>query len=696
MAVMGSAWAEEEVTFFYDDYYRGGTQSFGSEYTMVKEDVSITSSLFYCGITNSYANFYANGIITITPAEEVVITQIFVYTPWSDYNGYQNGGSITATEGTVSKASNGRSFTWEGSASSAFTLSNTKQIRWTYIVVTYTYAAPDYPITAQSNNESYGTVSLKGTMITGSPNSGYRYADPAYTVSPANSATVVQNGNKFKVTPSAETTVTINFEAIPMYTVTLGDDNSTLTETIGGAGVTLPTRGALDEDYIDFAGWSETNVSTETTTVPTIIPAGEYFPTANMTLYPVYTKREGGTDPTPFTVGSTGDYAIVSAPQNGKYYALPTNPTVNRGKITAQEITVSEKNGVKYVETTNASGFTWTIAPAPNDGGYTLSDGSNYIYHSNGGASGTNLASGTSTTLKWAFTVEGDYVKMAGMNGSTTNDRGMLFQNITIGGYALSNWNANNYYKTMILPIVDLGTAYYWSGLPAYEIVDFTTAGYKTYVTQNAIDWGKTLERNSDNVDVHAYQVTALSKTAVTLEELGDGVVTTAETPVIVKGKKGMNLLVIASEDGSDISGTNLLKKGSERSESEKDFMYVLQKSKQWSEYKPYEQYNFYPLNPARWNEIGDRQAYLVLATSPDSGGAGSGPGVEPKPIGMRFIHATGEDSLVSEDAGLVDGINDIQQNASLDGEYYSISGVRVAAPTKGLYIVNGKKVLVK
>lgn len=229
-----------------------------------------------------------------------------------------------------------------------------------------------------------------------------------------------------------------------------------------------------------------------------------------------------------------------------------------------------------------------------------------------------------------------------------------------------------------------------------YEKVSFTTDGYKSYVTRNAIDWGKTLERNSDNVDVHAYQVTALSKTAVTLEELGDGVITSAETPVIVKGKKGMNLLVIASEDGLDISGTNLLKKGSERSESEKDFMYVLQKSKQWSEAKPYEQYNFYPLNPARWNEIGDRQAYLVLATSPGSDGAGSGPSVDPKPIGMRFIHATGEDSLVSEDAGLVDGINDIQQNASLDGEYYSISGVRVAAPTKGLYIVNGKKVLVK
>ena len=80
---------------------------------------------------------------------------------------------------------------------------------------------PAYTITAQSNNNNYGTVSLSGSVITASPASGYTYADPAYTVSPANSATVAQNGNKFTVTPSENTTVTINFEAIPKYAVTI-------------------------------------------------------------------------------------------------------------------------------------------------------------------------------------------------------------------------------------------------------------------------------------------------------------------------------------------------------------------------------------------------------------------------------------------------------------------------------------------
>ncbi len=227
-----------------------------------------------------------------------------------------------------------------------------------------------------------------------------------------------------------------------------------------------------------------------------------------------------------------------------------------------------------------------------------------------------------------------------------------------------------------------------------YEEVIFATAGYKTYVTENAIDWTATEAKGVEGI-----QVTDLSKTSVALQKLGDGLITVANTPVILKGKEGVNLLVIASDDGSDISSTNLLKRGSERKESEKNFMYVLQKSNNWSEENPYDEYNFYPLRPTRWNDIGDRQAYLVLATTPgggDIGGETGGPGFGVKPIPITFINANDDEPLVSDDAGLVDGINEIQHNEALDGEFYSISGVRVAAPTKGLYIVNGKKVLIK
>ena len=216
------------------------------------------------------------------------------------------------------------------------------------------------------------------------------------------------------------------------------------------------------------------------------------------------------------------------------------------------------------------------------------------------------------------------------------------------------------------------------------EKVILNTDGYKSYVTRNAIDWGRTtsLQKN-----VHGYMVTEFTKSSVTMVELGQDDVTIAETPLIIQGKAGRNSLVIASEDGEDYSNSNLLKRGYDKAESEADYMYVLQKSPQWSEDDPYNEYKFYRLRPNRWDQIGNRQAYLVLPESERDGQAST--------ASLVIIHATDEEPL-SEDAGVLDGINSIERTDVLNGEFYTISGQRVTAPKKGLYIVNGKKVLVK
>ena len=216
------------------------------------------------------------------------------------------------------------------------------------------------------------------------------------------------------------------------------------------------------------------------------------------------------------------------------------------------------------------------------------------------------------------------------------------------------------------------------------EKVVLNTDGYKSYVTRNAIDWGSTTRVQKN---VHGYMVTEFTKSSVTLVELGASDVTEAETPLIIQGKAGKNSLVIASEDGEDYSSSNLLKRGYDKAESEADYMYVLQKSPQWSEDDPYNEYKFYRLRPNRWDQIGNRQAYLVLPESERDGQASTAT--------MVIIHATDEEPL-SEDAGVLDGINSIERNDVLNGEFYTISGQRVTAPKKGLYIVNGKKVLVK
>ena len=52
--------------------------------------------------------------------------------------------------------------------------------------------------------------------------------------------------------------------------------------------------------------------------------------------------------------------------------------------------------------------------------------------------------------------------------------------------------------------------------------------------------------------------------------------------------------------------------------------------------------------------------------------------------------------ALIFEDDSETTGIKDCQKSVVLDNVYYNLNGVRVAQPTKGLYIVNGKKVVIK
>ncbi|MBR5327339.1 MAG: InlB B-repeat-containing protein [Paludibacteraceae bacterium] len=84
---------------------------------------------------------------------------------------------------------------------------------------------------------------------------------------------------------------------LPKYTVTLVPGSGSVTNTeLEGASVDLPTptlSSACQSEGWTFAGWKTTSaVTTETTTKPTLIAAGTYKPTSNITLYAVYQRTE--------------------------------------------------------------------------------------------------------------------------------------------------------------------------------------------------------------------------------------------------------------------------------------------------------------------------------------------------------------------------------------------------------------------
>ena len=65
--------------------------------------------------------------------------------------------------------------------------------------------------------------------------------------------------------------------------------------------------------------------------------------------------------------------------------------------------------------------------------------------------------------------------------------------------------------------------------------------------------------------------------------------------------------------------------------------------------------------------------------------------------VRLRFDNKENDESLVSEDAGIVDGIEEVETvEANDEYVFYNLNGVRVYRPTKGVYILNGKKVIVK
>lgn len=162
--------------------------------------------------------------------------------------------------------------------------------------VTYS-PAPAYTITAQSNNTTYGTVSLSGSVITGSPNSGYRYASPAYTVS-SGTATVSQSGNDFTVTPSSDCTVTINFEAIPTYTATFSVNGATTSQSfLEGAAIEFPSAPANISGK-KFVGWVMETIAEPTDEEPSFVnTATETMGSSNVTYYAVFATATASGDP---------------------------------------------------------------------------------------------------------------------------------------------------------------------------------------------------------------------------------------------------------------------------------------------------------------------------------------------------------------------------------------------------------------
>ena len=337
---VGNAWAQTKTDIMFakgfGGYTTGSYSSAGTDRTAIANSTNATSVTYAMQVFNgstgalrgnqsaAKSNFSCRNTTTY---DGYYISQVSLTVSGGTIDGSTNGRSVvyfgtsaygnpntTTPSGTATKASPASSgqttLTWTNTNQDAsyFILYNLKtsgtavsKDASTSLKITWTKkTASAYVITAVSNNDSWGTVSLNGATITAEPKTGYCVSvSTPYEVT-SGTATVTQNGNTFAVNASSDCTVKINFEALPTYSVTWvvnGVTKETKTYTSGDA-LVLPTytpTAADCDDVKTFAGWTETEIDGVSETKPAVLfTTASGTVTSAATYYAVFEGEEGG------------------------------------------------------------------------------------------------------------------------------------------------------------------------------------------------------------------------------------------------------------------------------------------------------------------------------------------------------------------------------------------------------------------
>ena len=183
---------------------------------------------------------------------------------------------------------------------------------------------------------------------------------------------------------------------------------------------------------------------------------------------------------------------------------------------------------------------------------------------------------------------------------------------------------------------------------------DITAAGYATYYSSNALDFANA------EPSLTASIVTGATGSTLDMTDINDA---PAETGVILAGDAGTYTIPVIASSSTNVTG-NKLEGVHAATAKDANSIYVLMASPK---------VGFYSNNKAF--TVGANTAYLPAGF--DGTGA---------PVFYLF-----------DNIGGTTGIDTVNGSEfTVNGEYYNVAGQRVAQPTKGLYIVNGKKVVVK
>ena len=186
------------------------------------------------------------------------------------------------------------------------------------------------------------------------------------------------------------------------------------------------------------------------------------------------------------------------------------------------------------------------------------------------------------------------------------------------------------------------------------EAAYLPSAGYATYTTPNDVDFTGT--------GITAYKVSVIGASNVTLEEVTEA---PAGTPLVLQATAGTYALnVVAS--ATAVTGNKLEVSDGTATTTDANTVYALAAKGEPAVV------GFYKVKAGVKVPAGKCYLSVAVTSAPEYLGFG-GEG-----------NTTGVETL------------NVERGTLNDNSYYNLAGQRVAQPTKGLYIVNGKKVVIK
>lgn len=187
----------------------------------------------------------------------------------------------------------------------------------------------------------------------------------------------------------------------------------------------------------------------------------------------------------------------------------------------------------------------------------------------------------------------------------------------------------------------------------ATETVSVSEAGFATYATTNNVKVPK-----DENVKVMTVKVNAAG-TAIELNEVKAGTVIPAKTGILVKADQGNHDFVVTSDKGDALPHNDLQAATIDKTSNGTTYFAL--------------------------TKIGDKVGFALVA---------NGVVITAGKAYLEVTKSTGAAKFFGLD-GEATGINSVK-TAKADGAYYTLEGVKTTKPVKGLYIHNGKKIIVK